>query len=60
MGAQEAGEGTATTEVESDGVVAVVEAAQEVDDEGVVADDLAQVLMGIGCALETSATVGDL
>jgi hypothetical protein len=58
-GVQEAGEGLAATEVEGDGGVVFVEAAQEVEDKGTVGDDLTQVPKGIGHALETPAVVGD-
>ena len=48
-----------TLEVHADGQKALAEAANDVEDERAIGDDLAQVTQGIGHGLELAAVVGD-
>ena len=48
-----------TLEVHADGQKALAEAANDVEDERAIGDDLAQVTQGIGHGLELVSVVGD-
>jgi hypothetical protein len=57
---QERGEGTTPPEMHADGLEALIQTANEVEDEGAVGDDFTQVAQRVRHALQLLAVVGDV